>query len=152
MMALAQPKNIRRELRRHIASSNIPFDKRRQIEDLLVRAIRYFRVMRSSRQKSIPQSPANPLPINPLLRGRQDDSLLRDYIFSALFRAWMIGMDQYPRINNKGYPATQFVIFSDYVLQRLGVGKVEDHLEEFRSRRKKLMTDSGFKVVRGKVI
>ena len=151
-MALAQPKNIRCELRRHIASSNIPFAKRRQIEDLLVRAIRYFRVMRKSRQKSLPQSPTNPLPTNSLLRGRQDDSLLRDYIFSALFRAWMIGMDQYPRINNKGYPATQFVIFSEYVLERLGIGKIEDHFEEFRSHRKKLMTDSGFKVVRGKVI
>ena len=151
-MALAQPRNIRRELRRHIASSNIPFGKRRQIEDLLVRAIRYFRVMRKSRQKSLPQSPTNPLPTNSLLRGRQDDSLLRDYIFSALFRAWMIGMDQYPRINNKGYPATQFVIFSEYVLERLGIGKIEDHFEEFRSHRKKLMTDSGFKVVRGKVI
>ena len=151
-MALSQPKNIRREMRRHIASSNIPFGKRRQIEDLLVRAMRYFRVMRKSRQKSLPLSPSNPLPTNSLLRGRQDDSLLRDYIFSALFRAWMIGMDQYPRINNKGYPATPFVIFSDYVLQRLGIGKIEDHLEEFRSRRKKLMTDSGFKVVRGKVI
>ena len=151
-MALAQPRNIRRELRRHIASSNIPFGKRRQIEDLLVRAIRYFRVMRKSRQKSLPQSPTNPLPTNSLLRGRQDDSLLRDYIFSTLFRAWMIGMDQYPRINNKGYQATQFVIFSEYVLQRLGIGKIEDHFEEFRSHRKKLMTDSGFKVVRGKVI
>jgi len=151
-MALSQPKNIRRELRRHIASSNIPFGKRRQIEDLLVRAMRYFRVMRKSRQKSLPLSPSNPLPTNSLLRGRQDDSLLRDYIFSALFRAWMIAMDQYPRINNKGYPATPFVIFSDYVLQRLGIGKIEDHLEEFRSRRKKLMTDSGFKVVREKVI
>jgi hypothetical protein len=86
------------------------------------------------------------------LPGRQDDFLLRAYVFSALFRAWMIGFDVYPSINNKHKSATQFVIFADFVLHRLGIGKVEDHLEQFRSYRKKLLIESGFKVVRGKVI
>ena len=152
MMAIAKPKNIRSELRQHIANSNIPLAKRRLIEDLLVRAVRYYRVMRSSRQKTMQPSASNILPITPLARGRQDESLIRAHVFSALFRAWMIGFDQYPKINNKGYPATKFVIFADYLLQRIGIGKIEDHLEEYRSYRKKALTGSGFKVVRGKVI
>jgi hypothetical protein len=86
------------------------------------------------------------------LRGRRDDFLLRAYVFSTLFRAWMIGFNEYPKINNKGSSPTQFGIFADFVLHRLGIGKVEDHLEQFRSYRKKLLIESGFKVVRGKVI
>ncbi|QWE27500.1 hypothetical protein [Polynucleobacter sp. AP-Ainpum-60-G11] len=151
-MAIASPKNIRLEMRRHIAGTNMPFTKRRKIEDLLVRAVRYFRIMRSSRHKSSFPRPGNLLVRLPLARGRQDETLLRAYIFSALFRAWMIGFDQYPKINNKGYPATNFVNFADYVLKRIGIGKAEDHLEEFRSYRKKILIASGFKVVRGKVI
>jgi hypothetical protein len=156
-VALAKPKNIRLELRSNIAIANFPFVKRRKVEVLLVRTVRYYRAIRQSRQKRPSQARTPPLrsallTIKARLRGRQDDFLLRAYVFSALFRAWMIGFDEYPRVNNKGGSATQFVIFADFILHRLGIGKVEDHLEEFRSYRKKLLLNSGFKVVRGKVI
>ncbi len=118
----------------------------------MVRAVRYFRVIRAARQKGFVADPKNILANKPLPRGRQNDSLLRHYLFSALFQAWMVGFNQYPKVNNKGYRATKFIIFSDYVLQRLGIGKVEDHFEGFRAYRKKLLINSGFRVVRGKVI
>jgi len=156
-MALAIRKNIRLELRSDIAAVNFPYGKRRGIEDLLVRTVRYYRAICNQRQKRPSQSKSPKLASGVLvmtsrLRGRQDDSLLRAYVFSALFRAWMIGFGEYPKINNKGGSATQFVIFADFILHRLHIGKVENHLEEFRSYRKKLFIGSGFEVVRGKVI
>ena len=38
-------------------------------------------------------------------------------------------------INNKGYPATKFVVFAEQIFALLGIGKIEDHLEEFQSFR-----------------
>jgi hypothetical protein len=156
-VALAKPKNIRLELRSDIANANFPVRKRHVVEVLLVRTVRYYRAIRQSRQKRpsqarTPQLRSGLLLMKARLRGRQDDFPLRAYVFAALFRAWMIGFDEYPKVNNKGGSATPFVIFADFVLHRLGIGKVEDHLEEFRSYRKKLFINSGFKVVRGKVI
>ena len=83
--------------------------------------------------------------------GRPEESELRNALFSSLFRAWMLGKGEYPTINNKGHPASPFVIFAEPILWGLGIGKIEDHLEEFRSFRKKSFEDSGFKVKRGKV-
>jgi hypothetical protein len=156
-MAIARPKNIRLDLRSDIAYANFPYSKRRQVEEILVRAARYYRVIRNHRKKRPSQSRKSKmrqglLVIQAKPQGRQDESLLRAYLFSALFRAWMIGFNEYPKINNKGYSATAFVTFADFVLQRLSIGKAEDHLEEFRSYRKKVLVASGFKVVRGKVI
>ena len=156
-MALAKPNNIRLELRGDIAAANFPFGKRREIETLLVRTVRYYRTIKNHRkirpsQSRAPKLCTGLLVMKSRLRGRQDDFLLRAYVFSALFRAWMIGFNEYPKINNKGSSPTQFGIFADFVLHRLGIGKVEDHLEQFRSYRKKLLIESGFKVVRGKVI
>ena len=151
-MALAQPKNIRLEMRCHIANRHFPIRTRPAVEKLLVRAVRYVRVIRKSRKICYePLQSQDPL-LKARERGRQDEALLRAYVFSALFRAWMMGFDEYPKINNKGYEASPFVIFAETVLQRLGIGNIEDHLEEFRSYRKKLFVDSGFRVIRGKVI
>ena len=151
-MALAQPKNIRLEMRRHIVSSRFPMATRGKVENILVRAARYVRVIRQSRKicHELLQS-QDPL-MKARKRGRQDEALLRAYVFAALFRVWMIGFDEYPKINNKGSAASPFVIFAETVLQRLGIGKIEDHLEEFRSYRKKVFIASGVTVIRGKVI
>ena len=151
-MALAQPKNIRLEMRRHIANRHFPIGTRPAVEKLLVRAVRYVRVIRKSRKICHKPLQSQDSLIKARKRGRQDEALLRADVFAALFRVWMMGFDEYPKINNKGYATTPFVIFAETVLQRLGIGKIEDHLEEFRSYRKKLFVDSGFRVIRGKVI
>lgn len=92
-----------------------------------------------------------PLPLNKLSSGHPDQEGLRNLVFSALFRAWMYCTDQYPTINNKNYPATPFVIFAEPFLLGLGIGKIEDHLEEFRAFRKKSYIEAGMKIIRGKV-
>lgn len=91
------------------------------------------------------------LPVNPVNKGRPDERVLRTIVFASLFRAWMLGKNSYPTINNKNYPPSQFVVFAEPILWGLGIGKTEDHLEEFRSVRKKVLEDGGFKVIRGKV-
>lgn len=127
----AKPKTALLELRRHNVRFSIPFSQRKQVENLLVGALRYFRVMHTRRQKHFLQSQSNIWAANSLPCGRQNDLLLRDHIFSALFRAWMIRINQHPRIKNKIYQATKFIIFSNYILQRLGIGKSEDLLYNF---------------------
>ena len=151
-MALVKPKNIRLEMRCHIVGSRFPMATRGKVETILVRAVRYVRVIRKSRKICHKPLQSQDSLMKARKRGRQDEALLRAYVFAALFRAWMIGFDEYPKINNKGSAASPFVIFAETVLQRLGIGKVEDHLEEFRSYRKKLFVASGFRVIRGKVI
>ena len=151
-MALAQPKNIRLEMRRHIASSHFPIGTRPTVEDILVRAVRYVRVIRQSRKICHKPLQSQDSLMKARVRGRQDEALLRAYVFAALFRVWMMGFNEYPKINNKRSAASPFVIFAETVLQRLGIGKIEDHLEEFRSYRRKVLIASGFRVVRGKVI
>lgn len=91
------------------------------------------------------------LPIKKFNKGRPDEVVLRSIVFSSLFRAWMLGKKSYPIINNKNYPPSPFVVFAEPILCGLGIGKAEDHLEEFRSVRKKMLENSGFKVIRGKV-
>jgi hypothetical protein len=36
-------------------------------------------------------------------------------------------------INSKGYPTTKFVVFAEQIFALLGIGIIEDHLEEFQS-------------------
>ncbi len=102
-----------------------------------------------SQEINLTDLPNLPLAINP--RGRPSEVMFRNIVFASLFRAWMLGKDEDPIINNKGYPASPFVVFAEPILEGLGIGKVEDHLEEFRSYRKKAFEDSGFTVTRGRV-
>ena len=70
-----------------------------------------------------------------LPKGQRDESMLRNFLIADLFRAWEMEFGKHPVINNKGYPATSFVIFAEEIFRILGVGKIEDHLEEFQSFR-----------------
>jgi len=72
-----------------------------------------------------------------LPKGQRDETMLRNLLIAELFRAWQLAFNQVPVINNKGYPATKFVIFAYQIFGLLGIGKIEDHLEEFQSFRAK---------------
>ena len=76
-----------------------------------------------------------------LPKGQRDETMLRNLLISALFRGWELGHGVVPVINNKGYPATPFVIFAERIFVIVGVGKVEDHLEEFQSFRAQSLTN-----------
>lgn len=78
-----------------------------------------------------------------LPNGQRDETLLRHYLIASLFRIWVLEHGQVPTINNKGYPATPFVRFADQIFGLLNIGKVDDHLEEFQSYRKKQFKESG---------
>lgn len=148
-MALAIPKNIRRQVRADIVAAKFPMKTRTLAEQIIVRKVRQFRVYRKQLGKTVL------LPEDLSQRrgkGRPAQEMLRAVLISGLFRAWMVGFDTYPKINNKNDPLSNFVRFASTILTREGIGKIEDHLEEFRAYRKKCMLNSGFQVVRGVVI
>jgi hypothetical protein len=68
-----------------------------------------------------------------LPKGQRDETMLRNLLIAELFRSWQLAFNQTPVINNKGYPATKFVVFAEQIFALLGIGKIEDHLEEFQS-------------------
>jgi len=70
-----------------------------------------------------------------LPKGQRDETMLRNLLIAELFRAWQLAFGQVPVINNKGYPQTKFVVFAEEIFGLLGIGKIEDHLEEFQSFR-----------------
>lgn len=77
-----------------------------------------------------------------LPKGQRDESTLRNYLIAELFRSWVLAHEEVPKINNKGYSATPFVIFAEQIFYLLGIGKIEDHLEEFQSFRSKSIKNS----------
>ena len=72
-----------------------------------------------------------------LPKGQRDETMLRNLLIAELFRSWQLAFNQTPVINNKDYPATKFVVFAEQIFYLLGIGKIEDHLEEFQSFRAK---------------
>jgi len=70
-----------------------------------------------------------------LPKGQRDETMLRHLLIAQLFRSWQLAFNELPSINNKGYPATRFVVFAEQIFYLLGIGKIEDHLEEFQSFR-----------------
>ena len=72
-----------------------------------------------------------------LPKGQRDETMLRNLLIAELFRSWQLAFNQTPVINNKDYSATKFVVFAEQIFYLLGIGKIEDHLEEFQSFRAK---------------
>ena len=148
-MELAKPKNIRLEIRSHIARSKFPKKSRQHVEKILVRAIRYYRILTRRPPKILSNSSHNAKSVRS--RGRPNLSEQRNFLISELFRAWVVGFKLYPTINNKLDGPSPFVKFCEPMLRREGIGRVLDHLEKYRAYRKRVMEKYGFKVVRGKV-
>lgn len=148
-MALAKSKNIRLEIRAHVAHSKFPIKRRRLVEGILVRAIRYYRILTRRPPKIVSNSSHNAKSVRS--RGRPNLSEQRNFLMSELFRAWVVGFKLYPTINNKLYGPSPFVKFCEPILRREGIGRVLDHLEKYRAYRKRVIEKYGFKVIRGKV-
>jgi hypothetical protein len=122
-MALANPKNIRLELRSLIRSAKFPPHVRPVVESMLVRAVRYYRVQRNHLSISRP-SAAYGSAGQVRRKGRPDLSMQRDWLVGRVLRAWMVGFKKYPTINNKrrNYPSP-FVRFCEPILRR-GIGHI----------------------------
>jgi hypothetical protein len=148
-MALVKPKNIRQQVRTDITQAKFPYVTRALAEKTIVRSVRQCRVYRSQ----LGNTELYPEDLTAKRgKGRPSEAMLRALLISGVFRAWAAAFRKYPTINNKNYPLSAFVRFATAILMREGIGKIEDHLEEFRAYRKKCMVDSGFQVVRGAVI
>jgi len=147
-MVLAIPKNIRLQIRYAITTARFPSKKRKAVETLLVRAVRQFRVMRV--RIPVSDGPTHH-PVIKRGKGRPNQTLLRNFLIAAVFRAWMVEFNQHPAINRKRDMPTAFVRFAQTILMREGIGKTLDNLEKFQSYRKRLMMSSGFAVARGRV-
>jgi hypothetical protein len=143
---------LRRQLHLKIAKAKFPFGKRQRVEEILVHAICHFRLHRNRRRNNSPPLPGR-LHFRGISqkRGPKDNKAVRLFLLSRIHYAWMIGFSDYPKINNKDYPDSPFVVFAESILLSEGVARIHTNLEEFRSYRKKQMQASGFKVVRGQV-
>ena len=97
-MTLAIPKNIRLQIRADIVAAKFPIEEREHAERVIVRAVRRFRVYRKQLGKTIllPEDLSQSRG-----KGRPAEEMLRAVLISGLFRAWMVGFDKYPKINNK---------------------------------------------------
>jgi len=143
---------LRRQLHLKIANAKFPFGSRARVEDILVQAVCYFRIHRNRQQKnSAPLTGKTNFRITPQKRGPKDKKDTRMYLMSQIYYAWILGFNAYPKINNKDYADSPFVIFAQSILLSEGVARIHTNLEEFRSYRKKQIQASGFKVVRGQV-
>lgn len=141
---LYHKRSIRREVREALARYQFPSDVFKQVEDILVRQIRISRLMNrhvpATRFKNT-QDVLSRFDIQrfvwPKGRGRSNDALKRAHLIATLFRVWAIGFGEEPKINNRGFPRTPFVQFAHMLLRHEGIGKLEAHLEEYQSYRKK---------------
>ena len=132
---------ISQQVAKEVAAAKFP-QKSKEITDILIGAIR-----------QIDNYQQNPYHLHKgtrptrngfgadLPKGQRDEAMLRNLLISAVYRSWEIGRSVIPVINNKGYPATPFVIFAERIFAIVGIGKIEDHLEEFQSFRAQSFTN-----------
>lgn len=143
---------LRKQLHAAIAKAKFPFSVRQRVEDILVQSVCHFRIHRNRRQKNLaPITGRFHFRKQIQKRGPRDKKEIRMYLLSQIYYAWVVGFRDYPKINNKNYPDSSFVIFAESILLGEGVARIHTNLEEFRSYRKKQLEASGFKVIRGKV-
>jgi hypothetical protein len=139
-------RSIRREVREALTRYQFPKDVFKQVEDILVRQIRISRLMNrhvpATRFKNA-EDVLIRFDVERFVwskgRGRSNEDLKRAHLMATLFRVWVIGFGEEPKINNKGFARTPFVQFAHMLLRHEGIGKLEMHLEAYQSYRKKAL-------------
>jgi hypothetical protein len=134
---------VRREVRIALERFEFPLSVTKQCEDILVRQIRYSRIFRKRPAATRFKDADDVLAhfdwenfVWPNSRGRANETHIRQHLIATLFRVWVIAFGKAPKTNNKGYPRTPFMQFAHLILRREGIGKLESHMERFRSQRK----------------
>lgn len=135
---------IRREVREALTRYQFPSAVFKQVEDILVRHIRISRLMNrhvpATRFKNA-NDVLTRFTVESFVwskgRGRSTEALKRAHLMATLFRVWVMAFGEEPKINNKGFARTPFVQFAHMILRHEGIGKLETHLETYRSYRKK---------------
>jgi len=76
------------------------------------------------------------LPSHQTSMGRYDQEPARVILISAICRAWIVGVDHEPTLNNKKEYDSAFMTFGLHILALEGIGHIHQHLEKYWSIRK----------------
>lgn len=137
-MAIHQ-RNTRREIREAIKRARFSKNARRA-EEILIRAIRYSRLFRKRPPKiDYHEGLKINLPLRQDLKSRDFKHHQRTLVINALFRAWQLGFDEEPIINNRGNDSRPFLTFAEDILIGEEIYNTIDNLDAYRSLRKKLL-------------
>ena len=127
------------ELKQHIHQSGFKADEllRTQALEIIWNGIQLFRENKVRRYRGHKDK----LIKKPLLShqptiGRYDQEPARVILISAICRAWMVGIDHAPTLNNKKDYDSAFMTFALHILALEGIGHIHKHLEEYWSIRK----------------
>jgi hypothetical protein len=138
--------SIRRRVREALTRYQFPSNVFKQVEDILVRQIRISRLVNRHVPATQFKNAEDALArfdvqrfVWPKGRGRSNEDLKRAHLIATLFRVWVIGFGEEPKINNKGFPRTPFVQFAHMILRHEGIGKLVTHLEAYQSYRKRVL-------------
>lgn len=127
------------ELKQHIHQSGFSADERLRTQALEIvwNGIQIFRENKVRRYRSHKDKLIKkPLPSHQTLMGRYDQEPARVILISAISRAWIIGVDREPTLNNKKEYDSAFMTFALHILASEGIGHIHKHLEKYWSIRK----------------
>ena len=128
----------RQQLKISIQHAKMPIAKRLIVEDMVWNGLEEFREYKTPKYVShTGKLIKKPNPQHKARIGRPDQKAVRTILISALCRAWLEAFGKRARLNKKSDPMTAFHHFAQDVMAREGVGKIQEHLEEFWSTRVK---------------
>ena len=127
------------ELKHHIHHSGFIADDRLrgQAADIIWNGLLLFRENKKRKYMSHTGKLVNkPSRTHTVPTGRPDQKQIRTILISAICRAWMVGVDHEPTLNNKKEYDSAFMTFALHILALEGIGHIHKHLEEYWSIRK----------------
>ena len=127
------------EIQKHIDVSGFKSDAklRAQAGEIIWNGIQLFREYKIRRYRSHKDKLIKkPLPPHQTSMGRYEQEPARVIFISAICRAWMVGVDHEPTLNNKKDYDSAFMTFALHILASEGIGHIHKHLEEYWSIRK----------------
>jgi hypothetical protein len=132
--------NVRREMKDLVKRTGFKNQQyAKQIEDILVRAIRVSRLYRRPLPKDIFVPELNRwIPYRKPKRGRQDQKRHRYILLSAICRSWLLGFNEQPIVNKRGNDSTPFVAFVEDIFMGEGIANTIDNIDDYRTHKKKL--------------
>lgn len=128
----------KKQLQVAIQNAKFPIEKRAIAEELVWNGLKLYWEFKVQRYFShTGKLVKKPQPSHKISIGRYDQKQARTILISALCRAWLEAFsNSKPRLNHKAASMTNFHHFAQEVMAREGVGKIQEHLEEFWSTRK----------------
>ncbi len=132
--------NVRREMKDLVKRTGFKNQQyAKQIEDILVRAIRVSRLYRGPLPKDIFVPELNRwIPYGRAKRGRQDQKRQRYILLSAICRSWLLGFNEQPIVNKRGNDSRPFVAFVEDIFMGEGIANTIDNIDDYRTHKKKL--------------